>query len=150
MRTRRKARSLTDYRTVMASTGDYGVGAYVRRQQRRNIIVMASGLALFLVAGVLYTLLRPEDPPAQTGGYETYVRCVAKGCDYEGPMTVTAAQDFPVDCPKCGRRSCQQVWQCRACGAKFLPEGMPESVRCPKCGSLRVGSAVVRPAETAP
>jgi DNA-directed RNA polymerase subunit RPC12/RpoP len=137
---RRRTTGLTDYRSVMYSTGDISVGAYARVQRRRRILIGIGGLVLIGAAVSLHALLRPAASEISSTKRPVLMRCVT--CGYEGVINVeTAASDQPLKCPKCGTLAGRKVWECRDCGAQFLAIGRPEELRCERCGSRRVGTA---------
>lgn len=137
---RRRTLDLTDYRSVLATTGDLEVGAYARRQQRRRILIALGGLGLIAAAYWLFAQLSVIDPGIGQDRYEVKVRCVS--CSYAGRVEVPLDQTFPTICPECGQRALRRVWECRECRTEFLPKPGAPRVRCPSCGSEKVGSAL--------
>lgn len=142
MQRKRTTTRLTDYRSVLNSTGDISVGAYARAQRRRRILIGVGGLALIGVAAGVNMLLRTGAGETSSNQRPVLLRCVA--CGFEGVVNVKATEsDQPLKCPKCGERSGRKVWECRDCGARFLAIGRPEDLHCERCGSRRVGTAEV-------
>jgi DNA-directed RNA polymerase subunit RPC12/RpoP len=139
---RRGSTQVTDYRAVMNGTGDVSVGAYARVQRRKRILVGLAGVALIGGAVLVHTVLRPREANVAGGPLPVLVRCVAEGCGYEGVMPVPRGQaESEIVCPKCMQHSCRKVWQCRNCGAQFVPKRGAPDIRCPKCRSRQVGAA---------
>ena len=143
MRRQRSTGKLGGHHADLFGRGDVEIGAIARRRRLRNIIAAVFGVVSIGVAFWLYSSLAPsDDDDTPVGGeYRVKVRCIAKDCGYEGTMTVTPDEQFPLTCPKCEQRGCWELWKCRKCGREFLPERTGGKVRCPNCGSERVGSA---------
>lgn len=120
-------------------TEEVSVGAYARRQLRRRILIGVFGVVLIGGALTVYQLLRPPGDERRADRYPVRVRCVS--CGHVTTVQVRFGQTFPMKCPKCGEMACQLLWHCRDCGAEFVPEQVGTTVRCPECGSERVGSA---------
>lgn len=139
---RKRTTGLTDYRSLLNTTGDISVGAYAAHQRRRQLLVALLGVALIGGAAWVYSALRPGDQAAAGGTYPVAVECVA--CGYRGVVQMVSGKaSFPVVCPKCKGRSCYELWQCREpdCGAQFWRKGGVTDLRCERCGSRRVGAA---------
>lgn len=133
---------VTDYRAAMNATGDVSVGAYARAQRRNRILLGLAGVALIGGAVFVHMFLRPREAGVAGGPLPVLVRCVAEGCGYEGAMAVPRGQaESEIVCPKCGQHSCRKVWQCRSCGAQFVPKRGAFEIRCPDCGGRQVGAA---------
>jgi hypothetical protein len=117
-------------------------GGFARRQRRRRIVIAVLGVALMGVAGWLYTVLLPKEP--HLGGGQTRVKVECKSCHFVGVVVIQPGQSFPLVCPKCGSRACEQLWRCRDCGLEFVPKKLGGPVRCENesCRSLSVGTAV--------
>ena len=145
-----RQRELADYRAVLRRRGDFAIGAYARAQQRRRILVALGGLVLIVAAGSLYYLLRPRNPRGEAPTVSVFARCVTEDCGWEGVQRVTPAEArTPLKCPKCGHRSCRQVWQCQNCGNSFVPAPVrpgQSGVACPLCKSKLVGTMEAPPA----
>lgn len=143
MRTSRRSISLSDTRSVLATTGDLAVGAFARRARRKRIGIALLGVLLIGAAGVSYWALR--EPPEHVGSFRAVVRC--SKCGVEAPVTVAAGQVFPLTCDACHERTLRQVWQCQKCGHRFVPDGRGVPTNCPRsgCRSAAVGAAA--PAE---
>ncbi len=143
MTRRKQAVSLTDYRSVISSTGDISVGAYARQQRRRRIAMGIAGLALIGGAIWLSKALWPIGGGQPAGQHPILVECIK--CHHREVIQVPAGSSpQAVMCPVCKERSCQPVWECRDCGLRFLPTGTETAggpIRCPRCGSERVGGA---------
>jgi DNA-directed RNA polymerase subunit RPC12/RpoP len=138
---RRRSIDLTDYRSVPRGQ-DISVGAYADAQRRRRVLVAIAGLGLIAASVSLYLVLRPHEEHGSVGTHPVAVKCVVEGCGYVGVVSLPASQEtFPVKCPKCGQRSCYKLWECRDCGYQFLPKGGVAELKCPHCGSRRVGTA---------
>ncbi len=118
---------------------DVSVGAYARRQFRRRVLLGVFGAALIMGAFALYQLLKPPGQADQGERYPVRVRCVL--CGHTAIVRVQYDQTFPMRCPECRELACQVMWQCRQCGHQFVPEQTGTILRCPECGSERVGSA---------
>ena len=121
------------------SAEEVSVGAYARRQFRRRLLVGVLGAALIVGALTLYNFLKPPGRTDQGDRYPVRVRCVS--CGHTAIVRVQYDQTFPMRCPECGELACQVMWQCRQCGHQFVPEQTGTILRCPECGSERVGSA---------
>jgi len=124
----------------LEASGDVSVGAYARRQRRRQILIGSIGALLIAGAAVVYVLLRPYDNAAADDRYPIRTQCQA--CGYRDTFHVPHNQSFPMKCPSCGEVAVQPIWRCRACGHEFVPAQRGAETRCPICGSERVGSAV--------
>jgi predicted Zn-ribbon and HTH transcriptional regulator len=122
-----------------ASAEEVSVGAYARRQFRRRVLLGVFGAALIIGAIMLYEVRRPPTLGEPGDRYPVRVRCAS--CGYTATLRVPFDQTFPMRCPKCGQVACQELWQCRECGHQFVPEQTGTILRCPECGSERVGSA---------
>jgi ribosomal protein S27E len=120
---------------------EIGIGAYARRQLRRRILIGVFGALLIAGAFLVYYELRPPRVAYDVDHYPVRVRCLS--CGYTGTLQVRPTQTFPMKCPQCGETACQELWTCRDCGAQFVPDQAGTTVRCPECGSVRVGSAAV-------
>jgi hypothetical protein len=141
---RSRLTQLSDYRSVLNTKGDIAVGAYAEQQRRRRILLAAFGLGLILAAVGLYYLLRPVELLDLTGKHPCVVLCTNEECQYMGVLYLEiGSTEFPVVCPKCKQRSCHKVWECREpdCRERFLLRGPEPDLRCPACGSLRIGTA---------
>jgi predicted Zn-ribbon and HTH transcriptional regulator len=121
------------------SSEEVSVGAYARRQFRRRVFVGVFGGALIIGALTLYSLLKPPGQADQGDRYPVRVHCAS--CGHAASVQVRFDQTFPMRCPKCKEPACRVMWQCRQCGQRFVPEQTGPAVRCPECGSERVGSA---------
>jgi len=121
------------------SAEEVSVGAYARRQFRRRVLIGAFGAALIVGAFALYQFLKPPGQADQGERYPVRVRCVL--CGHTAIVRVPYDQTFPMRCPECRELACQVMWQCRQCGHQFVAEQTGPVVRCPECGSERVGSA---------
>jgi predicted Zn-ribbon and HTH transcriptional regulator len=151
VRVGRRPQRLTSYRPMLARRGDVELNAYARQIWRRSAIVAVLGLALIGGAAWLYVTLRPrEEVAAEQREFTDKVRC--SECGYEGLIQVSTREKFPLTCPKCKARSLWKVWRCRDCGYEFVfkpsrddQESSAVTVRCPKCGSMSVGSAARPP-----
>lgn len=138
----RKPINLTDYRSVLGTTGDIAVGAYARHQRRKAIAVAAAGLALIGGAGWLLLAWGPGDEAQLSGRYPVVIQCMNASCGQRWVIHVAPDKEaFPVTCPACGERSGYQTWECRDCEYQFVPRRTGREMRCPKCGSRRVGAA---------
>ena len=133
----------TDFRAVLAARADVSLGAYGRRQRRRQILVALGGLGLIGVAIALYALLSPDSGSSRAAEYAVRVRCIVEDCDYEAEVRVSTRQSFPLTCPQCGQRSCRVLSKClnETCGEVFFADPSKTYPRCPKCKSAGVGSA---------
>jgi len=137
---RNRAASLTQHRSVLGSTRDVSVGAYARRQQRRRVAIAFVGLVLIGGSAWLLKLMWPTVGGDRGNRHPVLVRCVT--CNHQEVVQQRAGDaPFPLTCPACKERSCYQVWQCRNCNLQFLPVGSAATLRCPRCGSERVGAA---------
>lgn len=135
----------SDYRSALARDGEIGIGAYARRVWRRNLSIAALGVAFMFGSWWLYKELRPTENSRIRDKYPVKVRCANTGCGYEGILYVQPNEKFPLFCPQCQKRSCRQLWRCRYCNLEFLPERAAQTVKCPHCGSVTVGSAASEP-----
>jgi predicted Zn-ribbon and HTH transcriptional regulator len=115
------------------------VGAYARRQRRRRILMGLFGALLIAGALALYYQLRPRAEAGAADRYPVCVRCSA--CGFTARLRVPFTQTFPMECPSCKEPACRVLWECRDCGARFVPQESGKEQRCPQCNSLRVGSA---------
>jgi len=88
----------------------------------------------------LYWMLAPPNDANNPDRYGVWVHCAA--CDAEELRYLGYAQTFPIVCRQCGERAARPLWQCRACGHKFLPKAESGLVHCPICDSESVGTAV--------
>jgi predicted Zn-ribbon and HTH transcriptional regulator len=136
---RRTPLSFEPPRSRLGSREEVRVGAYARRQRRRRILIGLFGALLIAGACGLYHQLRPPGDANAGDRYRVRIRCTA--CGYTATVAVPFDQTFPMKCPACNETACQEVWRCLDCGAEFVPEHVGTVVRCPKCNSLRVGSA---------
>lgn len=136
------SRSRTELADLVAyrhrHSGEVGIGAYARRQRRRNWLIAAFGLALLVGAGWLYTALRqtPSDP---RDSLQQVIKCHCISCGFEGEVKVDLRESWL--CPQCGQRGLRELWRCDDCGNEFTPTGEALLERCPNCGSQRVGAA---------
>ena len=121
------------------SSEEVSVGAYARRQLRRRVFVGVVGGALIIGALTLYSLLKPPGQADRDDRYPVRVHCAS--CDHAATVRVRFDQTFPMRCPECKQPASQVLWRCRQCGQQFVPEQTGLVVRCPECGSERVGSA---------
>ncbi|MBK9128901.1 MAG: hypothetical protein IPM13_14035 [Phycisphaerales bacterium] len=129
--------------------GDVAFGVRARRERWRRVLLGVVGLILVLCAVLVYSLLRPLVASGDPDATVILARCVS--CGYEGPLSVQAGRsDGAQVCPKCRERAAYKLWECRNCGAQFLPAPGPGRVACPSCRSVDVGSAKPRPDATAP
>jgi len=138
---RRTALDLTDYRTVIDTSGEVAVGAYARAQRRRRMVVAGVGLLLTIGAVVVYRSLQPADGSDHGQPFGVRVRCTA--CGYEGEQRITSSKVLPLACPSCKARTCWPLWVCRKCRTTFLPDLGQDKPTCPNpiCHSSEVGSA---------
>lgn len=132
-----------DFRTVLAARADVSLGAYGRRQRRRQMLVALGGLGLIGGAIALYAMLSPDFGSSRAAEHAVRVRCIVKTCDYEAEVRISTRQSLPLTCPKCGQRSCRALSKClnETCGELFLADPSETHPRCPKCKGARVGSA---------
>lgn len=141
---RRRRNQLSDYRKVLNSAGDVAVGAYAEHQRRKRWLAATFGLALIVGAGWLYYVLRPRESVDLTGKHPVLVQCTNEDCQFVGVVYLeTGSAEYPALCPQCKQRSCYKVWQCREpnCRERFLLRGPGSELRCPACGSSRIGTA---------
>ena len=124
-----------------SSRDEVQVGAYARRQRRRRVLIGAVGALLIAGALALYLQLRPPSGANRADRYPVRVRCVS--CGHTATVQVPFGQTFPLECPACKEMTCRELWQCRDCGALFVPQQAGAVLRCPQCGGQRVGSAAV-------
>lgn len=143
MRTRRRLTRFADYRSALSARGEVEIGVAARRRRRRNLIIATMGIAFMGGAGWLYWSLLPDAESVAGERFRVKVHCINESCGFTGVVEVTAGRKFPLICPRCKQRSAQQLWQCRDCGYEFLPKQVGTTVRCPRCGSVAVGTAVV-------
>jgi DNA-directed RNA polymerase subunit RPC12/RpoP len=139
MAKRAKPLSFDPSRFQLGSTEEVRVGAYARRQLQRRILLGVFGVLLIAGAVALYVQLRPPRGGEGTDRYPVCVRCAS--CGHTATVQVPFGHTFPMECPACGDRACQMVWECRDCGSRFVPQQTGTVVRCPECDSQRVGSA---------
>ena len=132
-----------DFRAVLATRADVSLGAYGRRQRRRQMLVALGGLALIGGAFALYATLSPDFGSSRVTEYAVRVRCIVEICDYEAEVRISTRQSLPLTCPKCGQRSCRALSKClnETCGELFFADSSKTNPRCPKCKGARVGSA---------
>lgn len=125
------------------SAEEVAIGAYARRQFRRRVLLGVFGGVLIVGALTLYGFLsgflKPAGQAGQADRYAVRVRCAS--CGHTATVQVRFDQTFPMLCPACKEPACQALWQCRQCARQFVPEQTGPIVRCPECGSQRVGSA---------
>lgn len=144
--TRRNA-ELIDFRSRAEGRGseEIRIGAYARAQRRRRIWFGAFGLAMMLVALIVYLSLRP----ARSSASEPLMSLKCAACGVVSQEHVAPADLFPRQCAACGRKAVRTLWTCRQCNETFLPSATAGAIRCPKCRSDDVGSASAasRPAE---
>ena len=126
-------------RLGLDSTGEIRIGAYARRQRRRRLLVGALGVSLIAAAVWMYFELRPDVSPDNPERYPVVLRC--GDCGEVSETDVRFGQTFPAKCSKCGEVACRPLWQCRDCGARFVPDQTGAAIHCPECNSLAVGSA---------
>lgn len=117
------------------------MGAYAQRELRRRILIGSFGGLLIVGACGLYWRLRPPDAAAPAASYAARLRCLE--CGHEATAQVAPTDRFPLRCPRCGEKAWQELWRCRECGAEFVPDRAAGVQRCPRCRSVRVGSAAV-------
>lgn len=134
---------LRDYRRALTHSGDVSVGAFARRRRRTRILIATGGAALLLLAGVLYSFLRP---PARTipATFEVHVLCAAAECGHVAQLRVPVGRQFPIACPACGQHAARPLWRCHECSHEFLPRD-ESAPACPRCRSTKVGSAAASP-----
>jgi len=138
----RRPTNLTDYHAALYREGDVSIGAYARAQRRRRVLIGVAGALLIGGAVGLYIMMRPQESPIVEPKVPVYVECVSEGCGFKGVVRVAPDEArFPLVCPKCGQRSCQKVWVCRDCGRRVPHRAGYDELRCPYCGSQRVGTA---------
>src|SRR5215510_14456582 len=116
----RRSLSLSDTRAVLATTGDLVVGAYARRIRRKRIGIALVGVLLIASAGGTYYALQAPADRTHSGSYRVIVRC--SKCNKDRQVDMQPGQTFPLLCPTCKERACHQLWQCRKCGKRFVPE----------------------------
>jgi len=145
MQPRRQIIGTGPYGPALAKSGDVGVGAWARRQRRRQIVRGVSGLVLLVGAFVLYVSLRPDTGSDNGSQYSVRVKCTS--CGHEATIVVPVAQSFPIECPACKEQTAARLWRCAHCGNTFVPKrsGRSSVIVCPKCRSSDVGSAVEAP-----
>jgi DNA-directed RNA polymerase subunit RPC12/RpoP len=131
--------SFESFRGRFGAVEEINVGAYARRQLRRRVLIGLVGTVLIAGAFALYHQLRARSAESVSDHYPVQVRCIS--CGHTATLQVRFAQSFPIECPACGLMACRPLWQCRDCGAQFVPEQVGTVVRCPDCGGQRVGSA---------
>lgn len=131
--------SFEAHRGRFGAAEEIRVGAYARRQLRRRVLIGLVGTVLIAGAFALYYQLRARSAQRVGEHYPVQVRCVS--CGHTVTLQVRFAQAFPIPCPACSLVACRPLWQCRECGAQFVPEQVATVVRCPDCGGQRVGSA---------
>lgn len=140
-KTRRRPFDLTDTRAAIESTGEYGVGAFARKQRRKQIMVLSAGLALIIGAYVIYRMLSVAEPVQKTSGVPVFVRCINENCAFEGQIYADLDQANEYLCPECKQRACRKLWLCKQCDARFVRQNEGAEIRCPECGSYKVGTA---------
>jgi predicted RNA-binding Zn-ribbon protein involved in translation (DUF1610 family) len=136
---RRAPRDLSDYRAVLAGSGEVTIGAYARAQRRRRMVLAVFGLALITGAGGLYWALTAPTSPGPGDHYTVALECLS--CKARQTQKVPTSTAFPIVCSACGEKACVPLWQCRDCGMELAVGALGGAARCPKCGSQRVGAA---------
>jgi DNA-directed RNA polymerase subunit RPC12/RpoP len=150
----RRPQKLTSYRPMLERRGDVELNAYARHM-RRNVLGILLGLVLIGGAAWLFHAFSSQDRVApQPRVYSDKVRCGE--CGHEQLVQVSTRDKFPLTCPKCKAHDCWKVWRCAECVTEFVSKVGREDretaatiLRCPKCGSMSVGSAA-RPPVPAP
>ncbi|MBK9119345.1 MAG: hypothetical protein IPM18_07035 [Phycisphaerales bacterium] len=148
---RKRALTLAEYRAALEREGEIAIGAYARAQRRQRILMGLFGLLLLAGAVFILVMLWPRSDAGTRDLVPVVVDCAAEGCDFRGVVQVRADGEFPVPCPACGQRSGYKMWHCRegGCGAIFVPKAGNGEIRCPRCGSRRVGTATEIPSPPA-
>ncbi|MFQ5807830.1 MAG: hypothetical protein ACE5I3_15395 [Phycisphaerae bacterium] len=126
-------------RLKRGSSEEVRVGAYARQQRRRRVLIGTFGALLIAGAFILYQQLLPWSETKTPNQRPIRVRCLS--CGETATVHVRPAQTFPMRCSQCGEMTLLELWQCRDCGARFVPEQTGTLLRCPACNSQRVGSA---------
>lgn len=117
--------------------GDVHIGARAVAYRQRRIWIGIGGLLMMALAGAIYLFVSQPAAPAAELRKTITVRCLA--CEAEQVLPADPRQAFPVKCSACGKHAAWPLWQCREDGTVFLPEDPAQTVRCPACGSTRVG-----------
>lgn len=133
-----RSRSLTDTKWALHSRGEIAVGAFAAQQRRRRIMLGVFGLLLIGGALTLYFAIAPDNGTSQNR-LPLLVECLK--CGERSVVQVRPDTPFPLPCPACGERACQKLWECRACGERFIRRNADAGLQCPNCGSRNVGTA---------
>ncbi len=95
-------------------------------------------------AVVLYFARSQEDASSVGAQFNTMLGCME--CGEQFKAAVKSGEEFPLVCPKCGKKAVWRCKQCRDCNEIFLPplEGDPPHqpiiATCPKCKSQSTGA----------
>ena len=138
-----RVQRLKEYRSFAARDEETAVGAFARRRRRRNVAIALAGLLLIAGAGWLYRTLLPSNPAVRDKSRDAKVQCVS--CGFVGVVRVAPEETFPVKCPKCKARGCNELWTCHQCGREFVPRKSGNAIQCPSCESTDVGAALFKP-----
>ena len=113
----RRAKRLSDYRSILDHRGEVEIGVQARRRRWRNLFLAIVGAGMIVAAGWLFHLLQP---PEETGrppnGYTIKIQCTE--CGYTAFVYVKYDQRFPLICPRCKLCSFRQVWHCKIDGCR--------------------------------
>ena len=147
----RRTNRLSDYRSMLDRKGEVEIGAQARRRWWRNVFMAVLGVGLIAAAVWLCQALWPaEEGGPQAAPYPVKMQCTE--CGYTAVVYVKHGERFPLICPRCKLRSFWQLWRCKIpeCGCEFIPPPNATLIRCPECGSVSVGTAVVDEAPEQP
>lgn len=127
---------------------EISIGAYSRRQRRRRWFIGVMGALLIFGAGWVYWELRPNHGPG-SDDYPVLIECTKCGARSQVRIAVRQSEQ-PILCPVCKTKSGQALLKCRNCDNLFRSNASAGQVRCPRCGSLNVGSPMSPSAASAP